>query len=113
MPEEAQHRSGHRHRHHCGADPDHAGATDHPRLGYQANGGSSTGVTGSTDVSAIAQLAAIPIIMAAAAIAEDLPGVRRNGWNTAISSFGRTAGRNEPGQTAQAQLNRIRQLRHS
>jgi low temperature requirement protein LtrA len=43
-------------------------------------------------VSAIAQLAAIPIIMAAVAIVEDLPGVRRNGWDTTISSFGRTAG---------------------
>jgi low temperature requirement protein LtrA len=43
-------------------------------------------------VSAIAQLAAIPIIMAAVAIVEDLPEVRRNGWDTMISSFGRTAG---------------------
>jgi low temperature requirement protein LtrA len=43
-------------------------------------------------VSAIAQLAAIPIIMAAVAIVEDLPEVRRNGWDTTISSFGRTAG---------------------
>lgn len=29
--------------------------------------------------------------MAAAAIVEDLPGVRRAGGSTAISSFGRTA----------------------
>jgi low temperature requirement protein LtrA len=43
-------------------------------------------------VSALAQLAAIPIIMAAVAIVEDLPGVRRNGWDTTISTFGRTAG---------------------
>jgi len=41
-------------------------------------------------VTAIAQLAAIPIIMVAAAIAEDLPEVRRTG-RTEISSFGRTA----------------------
>jgi len=40
---------------------------------------------------AVVQLAAIPIIMAAAAIIEDLPGVRRTG-STAISSFGRTPG---------------------
>jgi low temperature requirement protein LtrA len=42
-------------------------------------------------VSAIAQLAAIPLIMAAAAIIEDLPEWRRSG-TTAISDFGRTAG---------------------
>jgi low temperature requirement protein LtrA len=41
-------------------------------------------------VVAVAQLAAIPVIMAVAAIVEDLPGVRRAG-STAISSFGRTA----------------------
>ena len=40
-------------------------------------------------VQAVVQLAAIPIIMATAAIIEDLPGVRRTG-STAISSFGRT-----------------------
>jgi low temperature requirement protein LtrA len=43
-------------------------------------------------VLAVAQLAAIPIIMAVAAIVEDLPGVRRAGGSTEISSFGRTAG---------------------
>jgi low temperature requirement protein LtrA len=42
-------------------------------------------------VVAVAQLAAIPLIMAAAAIIEDLPGVRRAG-STAISDFGRTPG---------------------
>jgi low temperature requirement protein LtrA len=42
-------------------------------------------------VLAIAQLAAIPLIMAAAAIMEDLPGVKRAG-STAISDFGRTPG---------------------
>lgn len=42
-------------------------------------------------VLAIAQLAAIPLIMAAAAIIEDLPGVKRAG-STAISDFGRTPG---------------------
>ncbi|GIE51127.1 low temperature requirement protein A [Amorphoplanes nipponensis] len=42
-------------------------------------------------VRAVAQLAAIPVIMAAAAIIEDLPRVRRDG-STAISSFGRTPG---------------------
>jgi low temperature requirement protein LtrA len=42
-------------------------------------------------VSAIAQLAAIPLIMAAAAMVEDLPEWRRSG-STAISDFGRTAG---------------------
>ncbi|WP_433726367.1 low temperature requirement protein A [Actinoplanes sp. CA-051413] len=42
-------------------------------------------------VVAVAQLAAIPLIMAAAAIIEDLPGVRRTG-STAISDFGRTPG---------------------
>lgn len=41
---------------------------------------------------AVAQLAAIPLIMAAAAIIEDLPGVRRAGGSTTISSFGRTPG---------------------
>ena len=41
-------------------------------------------------VVAVAQLAAIPLIIAAALIAEDLPGVRRAG-NTAIHTFGRTA----------------------
>ncbi|MEV8507843.1 low temperature requirement protein A [Actinoplanes sp. NPDC051475] len=40
-------------------------------------------------VVAVAQLALIPVVMAAAAIAEDLPGARRAG-NTEISSFGRT-----------------------
>jgi len=39
---------------------------------------------------AIAQLAAIPIIMSAMAITEDLPEVRRRG-STAISTFGRTS----------------------
>ena len=43
-------------------------------------------------VLAIAQLAAIPIIMACVAIVEDLPQVRRAGWNSEISTFGRTAG---------------------
>ena len=38
---------------------------------------------------AVAQLAAIPLIMAAALITEDIPGVRRAG-NTAIHTFGRT-----------------------
>jgi low temperature requirement protein LtrA len=42
-------------------------------------------------VSAIAQLAAIPLVMAAAAIIEDLPEWRRSG-STAISDFGRNAG---------------------
>jgi hypothetical protein len=42
-------------------------------------------------VSAIAQLAVIPLIMSAAAIIEDLPEWRRSG-TTAISDFGRTAG---------------------
>jgi len=42
-------------------------------------------------VLAIAQLAAIPLIMAGAAIIEDLPGVKRSG-STAISDFGRTPG---------------------
>jgi hypothetical protein len=42
-------------------------------------------------VVAVAQLAAIPLIMAAAAIIEDLPGMRRTG-STAISDFGRTPG---------------------
>ena len=42
-------------------------------------------------VLAVAQLAAIPLIMAAAAIIEDLPGVKRTG-STAISDFGRTSG---------------------
>ncbi|AGZ40100.1 low temperature requirement protein A [Actinoplanes friuliensis] len=41
-------------------------------------------------VLAVAQLAAIPIIMAGAAIIEDLPAMRRTG-STAISSFGRNA----------------------
>lgn len=40
-------------------------------------------------VVAVAQLALIPVVMAASAIAEDLPGARRAG-NTEISSFGRT-----------------------
>jgi low temperature requirement protein LtrA len=44
---------------------------------------------------AIAQLAAIPLIMAAAAIIEDLPQVRRTGGSTEISTFGRTAGTTE------------------
>ena len=44
---------------------------------------------------AVAQLAAIPLIMAAALIAEDIPGVRRAG-NTAIHTFGRTAGPAQP-----------------
>jgi low temperature requirement protein LtrA len=39
---------------------------------------------------AVAQLAAIPLIMATAAIIEDVPRVRRSG-GTAISTFGRTA----------------------
>jgi low temperature requirement protein LtrA len=39
---------------------------------------------------AVAQLAAIPLIMATAAIVEDVPKVRRSG-GTAISTFGRTA----------------------
>jgi low temperature requirement protein LtrA len=43
-------------------------------------------------VLAMAQLVAIPLIMAAAAIIEDLPGVRRAGGSTAISDFGRTPG---------------------
>ncbi|RSM64934.1 low temperature requirement protein A [Actinoplanes sp. ATCC 53533] len=43
-------------------------------------------------VLAVGQLAAIPLIMAAAAIIEDLPGVRRAGGSTAISDFGRTPG---------------------
>jgi len=43
-------------------------------------------------VLAVAQLAAIPIIMAVAAIVEDLPAVRRAGGSTEISSFGRTPG---------------------
>jgi uncharacterized membrane protein HdeD (DUF308 family) len=38
---------------------------------------------------AVAQLAAIPLIMATAAIIEDVPRVRRSG-GTAISTFGRT-----------------------
>jgi low temperature requirement protein LtrA len=42
-------------------------------------------------VVAIAQLAAIPIIMATTAILEDVPEMRRSG-RTEISSFGRTAG---------------------
>lgn len=42
-------------------------------------------------VSAIAQLAAIPIIMIAAALIEDLPEVRRTG-STAIGNFGRDPG---------------------
>ncbi|MGW4944427.1 low temperature requirement protein A [Actinoplanes sp. NPDC004185] len=42
-------------------------------------------------VVAVAQLAAIPLIMAAAAIIEDLPTMRRSG-STAISDFGRTPG---------------------
>ncbi|BFU46185.1 low temperature requirement protein A [Krasilnikovia sp. MM14-A1004] len=42
-------------------------------------------------VQAVAQLAAIPLIMMAAAIAEDVPRVRRSG-GTAISTFGRTPG---------------------
>jgi low temperature requirement protein LtrA len=42
-------------------------------------------------VMALAQLAAIPLIMMAAALIEDMPGVRRTG-STAISSFGRTPG---------------------
>ena len=42
-------------------------------------------------LAAIAQLAAIPIIMAAAAISEDLPAIRRAG-NSAIGTFGRTPG---------------------
>jgi low temperature requirement protein LtrA len=42
-------------------------------------------------VIAIAQLAAIPIIMATTAIIEDVPELRRTG-RTEISSFGRTAG---------------------
>jgi low temperature requirement protein LtrA len=41
-------------------------------------------------VLAVAQLAAIPIIMAGAAMIEDLPAVRRAGGSTAISDFGRT-----------------------
>jgi low temperature requirement protein LtrA len=40
---------------------------------------------------AIAQLAALPLIMAATAIIEDVPEMRRSG-RTEISSFGRTAG---------------------
>ncbi|MBB2941792.1 low temperature requirement protein LtrA [Actinoplanes lutulentus] len=39
---------------------------------------------------AVAQLAAIPIIMSAGAIAEDLPRVRRLGMVAAIGDFGRT-----------------------
>jgi low temperature requirement protein LtrA len=39
-------------------------------------------------LAAIAQLAAIPIIMAAAAISEDIPAIRRAG-STAIGTFGR------------------------
>jgi low temperature requirement protein LtrA len=47
-------------------------------------------------VIAVAQLGAIPLIMASAMILEDLPRVRRSG-GTAISSFGRTpAGEVEP-----------------
>jgi hypothetical protein len=42
-------------------------------------------------LSAIAQLAAIPIIMVGAAMIEDLPEVRRTG-STAIGNFGRTPG---------------------
>jgi low temperature requirement protein LtrA len=42
-------------------------------------------------LSAIAQLAAIPIIMIGAAMIEDLPEVRRTG-STAIGDFGRTTG---------------------
>jgi low temperature requirement protein LtrA len=38
---------------------------------------------------AIAQLAAVPLIMAAAAIIEDIPAIRREG-STAIGDFGRT-----------------------
>jgi low temperature requirement protein LtrA len=40
---------------------------------------------------AIAQLAAIPILMTIMAMIEDLPRVRRAGGSTEISSFGRTA----------------------
>ena len=43
-------------------------------------------------LAAIAQLAAVPIIMAAAAISEDLPAIRRAG-STAIGTFGRTPGK--------------------
>jgi low temperature requirement protein LtrA len=42
-------------------------------------------------VYAVAQLAAIPLIMAASAIIEDMPEVRRTGGSTAIGDFGRTA----------------------
>ncbi|BBH66770.1 low temperature requirement protein A [Actinoplanes sp. OR16] len=41
---------------------------------------------------AVAQLAAIPILMSAAAITEDLPRVRRMGMVGAIGDFGRTSG---------------------
>ncbi|MBO3738435.1 low temperature requirement protein A [Actinoplanes flavus] len=40
---------------------------------------------------AVAQLAAIPLIMAAGAIAEDLPRIRRLGMAEAIGDFGRNA----------------------
>jgi hypothetical protein len=40
-------------------------------------------------VVAVAQLAAIPLIMAVALISEDIPAVRRTG-NTKIHTFGRT-----------------------
>jgi low temperature requirement protein LtrA len=47
-------------------------------------------------VLAVAQLAAIPLIMAAAAMIEDMPEVRRNGGSTAIGDFGRTGGTAAP-----------------
>jgi low temperature requirement protein LtrA len=46
---------------------------------------------------AIAQLAAIPIIMAGAAVIEDLPELRRSG-STQISDFGRSGGSGEGGR---------------
>jgi hypothetical protein len=46
---------------------------------------------------AIAQLAAIPIIMAGAAVIEDLPELRRSG-STQISDFGRSGGSAEGGR---------------
>jgi hypothetical protein len=42
-------------------------------------------------VIAVAQLAAVPLIMAVVAISEDIPELRRTG-RTEISSFGRTPG---------------------
>ncbi|MBW6436735.1 hypothetical protein KZ829_23620 [Actinoplanes hulinensis] len=44
------------------------------------------------DLVAVAQPAAIPLIMAAGAIAEDLPRIRRLGMAEAIGDFGRNAG---------------------